>query len=174
MKKLLIPMLLIIVALSALVITDTQESEVKESPIGIYTNVEVRHNDELIYSGSNVLTNVGANLTIDYISRTLNLAAVDFIAVGNGTIPTAGDTSLNSEITQTDGLQRAQGDMLSNLGNVSISNEFTYTGLSCVVNTTGLFNHTSANTGFFAADEFTDRTLVTNDKLNITWWYWAT
>jgi hypothetical protein len=62
-------------------------------------------------------------------------------------------------------------------GNWSLSNEFTYTGGSAIdLNATGLFNTTTfnqTNEVFFAQNIFTDATLNTNDKINITWFIWV-
>lgn len=162
--------------LSSLAMIEIKESEVKEAPLQVYTNVHIKHFGDWgtwEESSSNVLTSVGSNLTTDYLASG-DGAAVDYIGVGNGTVPTQGSTSLNNEIAES-GLSRAQGAISNINGNITITIEFTYSGSAALpVNTTGLWNASSGDEGFFAADEFTDRTLQENDKLNITWSYWAT
>lgn len=135
-------------------------------------------NDELVMDCiQNTLTNYGKNMIkFKLTGVAASQAAVDYIAVGNGSLPTASSTSLNSEIPDC-GLTRAQDTSKADIatGNWSYSYQFTSTCDGVIVNTTGLFNHTSADTGFFAGANFSSPvTLQTDDKLNITWYIFVT
>mgnify|MGYP001560591338 CR=1 FL=1 len=74
---------------------------------------------------------------------------------------------------------RGQGKLNSsapNAGNWTITQEFTNTCGSADINSTGLFNSTTANDSreiFFAQNTFTTATLATNDKINVTWFIWV-
>jgi len=134
----------------------------------------VSKNGVLLGCSHNVFTNAGKSLVMDYLFN--NSVApgnwVKYIAVGNGTVPAVGDTTLNSEIPDC-GFSRAIATSVSTnatSGVRFVGVVFTMSGCSGtrIVNTTGLFNQTSGGT-LFAGNSFTDASLQNNDQLNITW-----
>lgn len=140
----------------------------------------------------NLFNNDGKSFIADQVSSanlSVGTGIVNVIAVGTKdgepaciSAQSAADQYLCGEET-ANGLARAvanavrlNNSAISN-GNWSLTREFTYTGGSAItLNTTGLFNSTTANDTreiFFAQNTFTDATLNTNDKINITWFIWV-
>jgi len=135
----------------------------------------VSKNGVLLGCSHNVFTNAGKSLVMDYLFN--NSVApgnwIEYIAVGNGTVPVVGSTTLDSEIPDC-GFARAIATSISTNATPGVrfvSKVFTMGG-GCtgtrIVNTTGLFNQTSGGT-LFAGNSFTDASLQSNDQLNITW-----
>jgi hypothetical protein len=129
-----------------------------------------------MYCGQNTYTTAGQNATRDLLGDGSAGPGFKYIALGNGTAPASTDTSLNSEITsgQNSGLARALGTYTSlpAPGNWTISNTFTSSQNSQVVNTTALFNDSSS--GFeLAGFSFTSATLQTNDQITINATIWT-
>jgi hypothetical protein len=117
----------------------------------------------------NVLTNAGK----DHIKGVLGGAITTnipilYLALGNGSAPTASDTALNNEITIC-GLARQQGTYY-NLGTGwwEVNTTFTYTCTgTLVVNTTGAFNQATSGT-FFAGGTIPTVIFSTNgDQLRL-------
>jgi len=120
----------------------------------------------------NVITNVGLDHIKYLLGTGITSEACKYIALGNGTAPTSTSTSLDAEITVC-GLTRTAGSYTSNgVGNWTISNTWTSTCDGIAVNTTALFNATSAGT-MFAGDSFTTSTLNTNDQIQVSWTIWV-
>jgi len=124
----------------------------------------------------NTLMNAGANLTLDLLTGRTGSTNVSWIAIGNGTDPTATSTTLNMERAEN-GLARALGTLTvittGAIQNMSYNKVFTYTGTaSQIVNTSALFNASSGGV-MFIGNHFTDRTMQTNDQLNITAYFWT-
>lgn len=168
---LLVPVLFLASSLSFIETEKTQD--VGSTTIEYHSNVCVWKNGVLLGCTPNVLTNTGKDLIKDYIGGAAAGAKVDFIGISNGTPPAAGSTTLNNEIT-TCGFARAAGSYVSRSesnGNWSFSKVFTSTCNSILVNTTGIFNASSAGV-LFAGNTFTDATLQSNDQLNVTWFIW--
>lgn len=129
--------------------------------------VTVYKNGELVYEGPNVLTNVGANLIRSYLTGDAG-PAISLIAVGNGSAPVAGSTSLDNEIPDC-GLSNATGT-LATQGTGNWSYMYTWTS-SCdneVVNTSAMFNGTGGTMAW--GDAFSQATtLASSDTLQVTW-----
>lgn len=129
-----------------------------------------------------VLFSIGGNHTVNLLLGKIPPADastadnVSFIAVGNGTDPASGDTTLNNEIAES-GLTRAYADSTkvdATTGNATLYKLFTFTGTGpCVINTTALFNASSGGIPFVGGS-FTSRTLYENDQPNITAHFWVT
>lgn len=121
----------------------------------------------------NILTDAGKNWLRDLIGNWAGgTTAMKYIAVGNGTAPASGSTTLNAEITDC-GLARASATYTS-IGTGNWSQGYLWTS-SCnneVVNTTALFNASSTGT-MFMGDSFTSVTLQNTHQLNITITQWV-
>jgi hypothetical protein len=105
-------------------------------------------------SATPVVSNVGLN----YIGLTNDSGA-----------PAASDTSLASELSGN-GLTRAQGTVTLPTGSgnqTTIAKTFTFTGASQAVQKTALFDDPSAGRMIHEI-QFTQRTLLTNDTLTVT------
>jgi len=117
----------------------------------------------------NVFTDAGKN----YVKQALGNAefgatAFKYVAVGNGTAPASGSTTLNSEIAES-GLTRASGTYTSTgTGAWKIEKVFSVTGTVGSVNSTGLFNASATGT-MIAGDTFSNTNVASGDSLNITW-----
>lgn len=109
---------------------------------------------------------------------------VKFITLGNtSTAEDTGGTTLAGQINDC-GLAIAEGAYASvGAGNWSLTKQFTVAGCSggnIVVNTTALYNQSSAPTCaspcmMFAGKNFENPvTLMNGDQLNITWYIWVT
>ncbi len=132
-------------------------------------------NGNEVFCKPNTLTALGKNMTRDRLTGGAG-AAVDYIGVGNSTGVNSTSPSLEGEISDC-GLDRAQDTSVLNIdnGNWSYNYKFTSTCSGLIVNTTGIFNHTSANDGFLAGATFSSSvTLQTNDELNVTWYVFVT
>lgn len=135
----------------------------------------VYHNGDLVYCKPNTLTNLGKNMTRDRLTY-LSGVAVNYIGVGNSTEVNVSSPSLEGEISDC-GMDRAQDTTRLDIatGNWSYNYKFVSTCSNFVVNTTGLFNHTSENSGFLAGSTFSSGvTLQSSDELNVTWYVWVT
>ena len=134
---------------------------------------------EVLECSSNAITTEGKNHIRYSIGKAAGgNAAFDYLAIGNGTATSVSDTTLASEQTAC-GLARAQGTYTADAvaGNWSIQYQWT---TSCdggiVINTTGLFNASSAgatDTLLADADLSNSVTLQDGDKLNITYYTWV-
>ena len=136
----------------------------------VYVTVKDQEgNVKYYYEGSNLLTDAGANALKSLIGDGSGTAvAYDYIAVGNGTVPATGSTTLDSEIAEA-GLSRAQGSYTSlGTGHWKIEKVYSVTGTVEDVNSTALFNASSSGT-MIAGDTFTDTNVANGDSLNISW-----
>jgi hypothetical protein len=138
----------------------------------------VYHNNEEVYCSPNTLTDIGKNLTRDRLTGG-EAAAMNYIAVGNGTPVNASTVFLENDIDEC-GLERTQDTSAVDLddnGNWSYSVMFTSTCNGIKVNTTVLYNNSAAsqeNTSF-AGDTFGSAvTLQSSDQLNVTWYVFVT
>jgi hypothetical protein len=126
----------------------------------------------------NIVTNAGLVALHTYIYGTtaqrtaggLSGTGFNYIALSNdAAAPAASDTSLTGELSG-DGLTRAAGSVTLPTGAgtaTEISHAFTYTGVSQGVRKTALFDDSSS--GKMAHEiQFTQRVLVTNDVLTLT------
>ena len=118
----------------------------------------------------NVLTRVGASAIRDLIGGGTAGAAFDYIALGNNTNVTTTSIALWDEINET-GLARAQGTTyLDGVGNWTLTHIFTSQSNDIIVNTTGVYNHTSEDDNMLlAGSDFTSATLQSSDTIQITW-----
>lgn len=76
-------------------------------------------NDELLECSPNALTTIGENTLRDMIGAGGTTVAADWIALGNGTDPTAASTNLPAELNVS-GMTRAQGTYAAVAGNGKI------------------------------------------------------
>lgn len=117
----------------------------------------------------NVFTNAGRNHVKGVLGGEITTGIpIKYLALGNGSAPTATSTSLDGEIT-TCGLARTLGDYYSlGVGWWEINTTFTYTcSTPLTVNTTGAFNQPTGGT-FFAGGTITPVTFTTNgDQLRL-------
>jgi len=119
----------------------------------------------------NVLTNAGKN-AIENALANGTVSEWKYIALGNSSTPTAGDTTLAGEIGDC-GFARAEatyghtGD-----GNWTYEHQFTSTCDNIKVNTSAMFNDPSAGT-MLCGNSFTSATLQTDDTLTVTWYIWV-
>ncbi len=154
-------------------------SEQSEQSIKYTGVVCVSKNNEPMVCKHNLFTNMGKNIVKDLVGVGGNvggaLSNVSYIAIGNQTVTQADtDVTLGNEWIDC-GLNRAMGTFNTNTisnGNWTLTKEFTSTCNGVVVNNTGLYNKSSGNF-LFAENTFTDATLQTNDKINITWFIWV-
>jgi hypothetical protein len=115
----------------------------------------------------NTITNAGLN-HVEFLMGVGVNSPVKYLALGNGSVPAIGDTTLNSEITLC-GLGRATGTFYDlGTGWWEVNNTFTYTcSTSMMANSTGAFNATSSGT-FYAGGTITAVTFTTNgDQLKL-------
>ena len=143
--------------------------------IKYHSKVCIYKNGKLVECGHNVLTDEGKEFIETELGTTPSTNSIDRMQLGNGSAPTSTSTSLDGLIT-TCGLSEASITWSSvGTGNISASYEWTSTCDNIVVNTTGLkCSACGASTDFFAGNSFTDVTLQTNDKINVTWYIWVT
>ncbi len=143
------------------------------------TVIKADGNIETMDCSHNTITTEGKNHIRKALGNNeLGATAFKYLAVGNGTAAAAGDTSLNSEITDC-GLARAAGTYTADAvaGNWSQQYQWTSTCDNIIVNTTGLFNASTAgatDTILADADFSASVTLQTGDKLNVTYITWVT
>lgn len=144
----------------------------------------------------NLFTEYGRNLTRAALGGILvggfgatPMNATEFIAVSRSNSSQSGtNTSLQGEYgidIPSNGLGRTAGTIRNITtgcaestcsGNWTITNTFTATADTQIVNATGLFDsNTGANNNtLFANANFTSVTLNNNDQINITWFIWVT
>ncbi|MCX6819326.1 MAG: hypothetical protein NT129_05020 [Candidatus Aenigmarchaeota archaeon] len=119
------------------------------------------------YCNHNVVTNAGKNAIKQY----LGVAAggnFTFLAVGNGTAPAAGDTTLNLEAAGS--LARAAGTYYSNAGNGnwSLVKSWTVSASFMSINSTAIFNQSATGT-MLCGGTFTSVNLENADQLTINY-----
>ncbi|MBN2203096.1 MAG: hypothetical protein JW700_02850 [Candidatus Aenigmarchaeota archaeon] len=171
-------MVLLSVAMLATTMPSTLMANVETTSIDYHSMVCVYKNNELVECSHNALTNAGKEAIEDLIGAGTAGAAFDYIALGNGSTPSAGSTSLDEEIGDS-GLERAQGTVNQvaggSSGNWSVTNTFTATGAVGSINTTSLFNNSfPTNISMFAYNTFTEVSLQAQDQINVTWTIWVT
>ncbi len=159
----------------------------EDNSIKYNNGVCIYKNDDLIQCKSNLFTDKGKNHTRDLLLYSTPLSAISAIALGNTSEAIGqGNISIANELTAANsgcGLHRAAGTIgLSTnttgyqVGNWSISKQFTNTCASIQVNVTGVFNTTTAaqaGEALFAVTTFSTVTLQPSDTLNITWYMWV-
>jgi len=174
----LVPLVLVVLAGAVgWMLGNTVGSESTKAAIGapiVYNaKVCVYKNGELITCKPNVLTDAGKELIEAYLAQGGTLGAVKYIAVGNGTAPSASSTSLDNEITDC-GLARAEATYSDQgTGNWTFSYTWQCTCDGVTVNTTGIFNASSGGT-MLAGTSFNPSTLYSTDALTVSWFMWAT
>jgi len=123
----------------------------------------------------NVWTNTGKNWTRDCIGQFIcGATAFKYLALGNTTAPAAASTTLAGEIADC-GLARASGTYITegaSVGNWTIYYTWTSTCNNEVVNTTAVFNATSAGT-MLAGTTITSATLQSSDQLQVNYTKWV-
>jgi len=154
------------------------------SKVGFGSSVCVYLNNQPIGPCThNAMMNGGLNWTRDLIGNWSGGGSpVKYIALGNGSsAESPGDTTLAGQINDC-GLAIAEGAYASvNVGNWSISKQFTVSGCAggnITVNSTALYNQSAAsctgNCMMFAGKNFANSvTLMNSDQLNITWYIWV-
>ena len=118
----------------------------------------------------NLVTTAGRNLLKEVFGTGAVTEAVNKFALGNGTAPAAGSTTLDDEITDC-GLARATATTYvdNGDGDWTWSETFTSTCDGVAINTTALFNATSAGT-MYAGDTFASTiTMDSSDTLQLNW-----
>ncbi len=140
--------------------------------------ITIQHNGEVIARFHNVLTTQGKQFIRDKISganaTNHNVAGdagknLSFIALGNGSEPSSGDTQLPSEITQGGtGLTRTNGGITTyGGGNFSVDHQFTADADVGTVNTTGL-NWNSSGSSLVSGGSFSDANILDGDQITVT------
>ena len=122
---------------------------------------------------NNLITNYGKNVTREYLSLDGTYEAFDVLALSNGSAPTAND--FNFTVEMAGGLARAAATVGNNptTGNWSLYHLWTADGTFMNVNTTGIFNDTTAGTGpMLAGGTFTAVNLESSDTLAINYTLW--
>lgn len=128
----------------------------------------------------NVFTNDGKNWIRNCLGQAdcggATATAFDYMAVGNGSAPGAGSSTLDDEITVCgfyNGANRYQGTYNTvGTGNWSLTYIWTSTCNDQVVNTTALFNATTSGIMLAAGTLSSEVTLQNNDQLNVTYTTW--
>ena len=122
----------------------------------------------------NLLMNIGAEYVEDGLTNStyINLEGIPtYISLScNATAVAATDTIILEEIT-AGGLERATGTITDNAnGNWSVAKEFTATATHTDVQKTGI-NWKTGNTDncLLAQNTFTATTLISGDKITVTW-----
>lgn len=142
-----------------------------------HSMVVFRKNDEVIDSHHNLLTDEGKKFLTSQMGGTPSAESangVDQILLGNTTAPVAGSTSHPGEITDCGLTVQSITWSETSTGNMTGSYEWTSSCDNEVVNSTGLeCSACGATIDYFAGTTFTDTTLQSDDKLNITWYVWV-
>lgn len=142
---------------------------------GIVT-VEARHADGTVFfkeTSHNLFVDEGKEFAEDQLLATSGIGTngANYIAVSNdGTAPTAGETTCDTEIT-ANGFARAQGTVTdTGTGTNTVSKTFTATGAQSVQKTCLFTDVTSGEPDtLLAMNTFTQVSLVTDDQLTVTW-----
>lgn len=140
-------------------------------------HIIVEKNGDVVWEGHNVLTDQGKNWIRSQIAKVTggdHLAKdstnATYIAVGNGTAPSAGDTALDKEI-QKAGLSRAAGSVTTyGPGEFQVQNTFTASSDVGIVNTTSLnWGSTAGGTSLVSGSSFsTEANILADDSLTVT------
>lgn len=122
----------------------------------------------------NTVTNAGKDHIEYHLGTGMGSGAFDYLAIGNGSAVAAASTTLDGEKDEC-GLTRQQGTYVSDAvnGNWSIQYQWTSSCDSKNVNTTALFNATSAGTMLAGGTFSSAVTLNNGDKLNVTYHTWV-
>ena len=123
-------------------------------------------------SNSNVITNDGLNLVRGYLGAGAAGGAINYMALGNTTVPSDTDTEHDGEIVGC-GLTNKTADTYyeeSQDGNWTQSATWTAT-CTITVNTTGLYNGTAGT--YFAGTNFAAVTLNNNDQITVNYTTWV-
>jgi len=124
----------------------------------------------------NTWTNTGKNWTRDCIGQfACGATAFKYLAVGNGSAPSATSTTLAGEIADCGFNRTTAGTYVTegaSVGNWTIYQTWTSTCNNEVVNTTAVFNATSAGT-MLAGTTITSATLQSSDQLQVNYTKWV-
>lgn len=159
---------------------NTQSTET----INYHSLVVVRKNGEVVHKGHNLFTNEGSDFVAEPISTgnsTNTGSGVDQMGVGTLGSTDASHDSFTGSLTSTSGSNPAtiSWSKLETVGggstqNLSASNEFTSGADGQNVNATYL-KCSGCGTGYdyFAEETFNGVTLQSSDKINTSWYVWA-
>ncbi len=151
------------------------ESPHYNSLVQVYKTPANTGKPELVWYGHNLITNIGKEMiqnSVGLVTGTLATNAT-FQVLGNNSAPVVGDTTLNGLISNC-GLAGKGGAYTENTvssGNWTISSTWTSTCNNEVVNSTGLYNMSSAGQ-LFAGTTFTSTTLQVNDQITTNYTVW--
>jgi len=123
----------------------------------------------------NLVTNRGLEIVKTALNGTAGFWNLTNLTVGGNTTPqSAADTSLANAFA-TNGLAPVLATYtVMGTGNSSLNYQWTVATAQSTVNTTGIYNQTSANTNFFAEAYWTPATVLQiGDKLNVTYYWWV-
>jgi hypothetical protein len=145
-----------------------------------YVVVTVTRDGQEIYRNEehNLITNAGKDFISAQIGSSVaaggsapGSTGANFIALSSDTTaPAATDTTLTGEVTDVNGLARAQGTYSHTAGQATftISKTFSATGTYTNVQKAGLFTASSSGT-MMAENTFSPVSLANGDQLTITW-----
>ncbi len=176
-KKILLALVVTVVLVTAVMAGRTMGKPIVSQifDVGLYhTQVCAYVNDDLTGPCvENTWLNAGKNAMRTYLGDAPGANAFSQIAIGNGTVPVVGDTSLDSEsldggLTNATGQYQANG---ANIANWTIGWQWTST-VTRTINTTMLFNGTGGTA--FAGASFADANLNNGDKLTVNYTIWVT
>lgn len=137
-------------------------------------------NWQFISNNHNRMTNAGVDFLHEQVWTGASIGpgdapgthALQYVAVSESTVsPAAGDTTLASEITDTNGLARALASSITHTTGTNtsaIQNTFTASGTYTAVQLGALFTLSSAGTMANEAT-FSSTNLVSGDQLQLTW-----
>ena len=127
----------------------------------------------------NVYTSSGMNYTRDLLGKGAGAAwgNVSWVVIGNGSTPTSTSLVLVSQMDPNCALGPqlcAYHEMTNIAGNWSCDYQWTSSCAGPIgINTTMLHNSTAATNISFAGNSFTTVSLLSGDKLNVTWYVWS-
>ena len=179
-KYLVIAALLAIALMATAIAPSNVQTGGSGQRLSYHSLVRVYVNGKLHDETANIVTNLGKEGIMNRVFFAANQSQVRYIGVGGNTSAMAAtDTSLGGDFTGiynvAYGMNRSMATLgWSGAGTQNITLTYTFTALAaCNVNSTGLYNHSTSNTGFFAEAPFTNAALQSSDTLNVTWSVWV-
>jgi len=168
-KKLLIAITLIGILLGIVIVLKGNENLKASSKY--LTTVEIYKNNELIWRGSNIITDIGFNFTREQLLNPQTGVSLIYISVSNVS-GVCSKTATNIQELAVCGLTRAAGTVTRyNMNQFLVEKTFTLTCDVPNVQVSGLHWVSTAQSdrNLFSCAAFPVVNLVTNDQITIRW-----
>lgn len=145
-----------------------------------FSRVQILEDGKMVgdsgWTGPNAVTNEGFNRYLcSLLGKTSNSKQIQYMGIGEGSVPNATHTTLNSECSGTNGVPQRPAVTVSITSSKTLVLTATFASSNSFVTATenisniGLFFATTANDTLFAGNTYASSSCATNQSVNSTY-----